>query len=72
MDARQFASGRLCKLQRAAAEAAYHLGFRRILVMHGGDKEWVAEDAIEGFGVWGLSVVRILQEALAGHSHRPE
>jgi hypothetical protein len=23
--------------------AAYHLGFRRILVMHGGDKEWVAE-----------------------------
>jgi hypothetical protein len=23
--------------------AAYHLGFRRILVMHGGDKEWVRE-----------------------------
>jgi hypothetical protein len=23
--------------------AAYHLGFRRILVMHGGDKEWAAE-----------------------------
>jgi len=26
--------------------AAYHLGFRRILIMHGGDKEWYAE----GFG----------------------
>jgi len=23
--------------------AAYHLGFRRILIMHGGDKEWHAE-----------------------------
>jgi hypothetical protein len=23
--------------------AAYHLGFRRIMVMHGGDKEWFAE-----------------------------
>lgn len=23
--------------------AAHHLGFRRILVMHGGDKEWAAE-----------------------------
>jgi len=23
--------------------AAYHLGFRDILVMHGGDKEWAAE-----------------------------
>jgi hypothetical protein len=23
--------------------AAYHRGFRRILVMHGGDKEWAAE-----------------------------
>jgi hypothetical protein len=26
--------------------AAYHLGFRRIMIMHGGDKEWYAE----GFG----------------------
>ncbi len=26
-----------------AAVAAHHLGFRRILVMHGGDKEWAAE-----------------------------
>jgi hypothetical protein len=23
--------------------AAYHMGFRRIMVMHGGDKEWYAE-----------------------------
>jgi len=23
--------------------AAHHLGYRRILVMHGGDKEWNAE-----------------------------
>jgi 3-mercaptopyruvate sulfurtransferase SseA len=23
--------------------AAYHLGFRNIMVMHGGDKEWFAE-----------------------------
>jgi hypothetical protein len=23
--------------------AAYHLGFRRIMVMHGGDKEWLTE-----------------------------
>jgi hypothetical protein len=23
--------------------AAHHLGFRRIMVMHGGDKEWAAE-----------------------------
>jgi hypothetical protein len=22
--------------------AAYHLGFRRIMIMHGGDKEWFA------------------------------
>jgi 3-mercaptopyruvate sulfurtransferase SseA len=23
--------------------AAYHLGFRDVMVMHGGDKEWHAE-----------------------------
>jgi hypothetical protein len=23
--------------------AAHHMGYRRILVMHGGDKEWAAE-----------------------------